>query len=125
MLGNTQSISCAFALRNQKSALLKFCDLKQMEFCVDFGAEDAARLTRCKVDFPVGENVRLRTKGARTGVDKPKDTKITLFQAGSDYSLSAKKKPRQKMPQLCACEIFVFVAQQTQTTPNAKNCGKE
>ncbi len=77
MLGNTQSISCAFALRNQKSALLKFCDLKQMEFCVDFGAEDAARLTPCKDD-------------------KPKDTKITLFQAGSDYSLSAKKKTAAK-----------------------------
>ena len=42
-----------------------------MEFRVDFGAEDAARLTPCKDD-------------------KPKYTEITLFQASSDYSLSAK-----------------------------------
>ena len=41
-----------------------------MEFRGDFGAEDEARLTPCKDD-------------------KPKYTEITLFQAGSDYSLSA------------------------------------
>jgi len=57
-------------LRNQKSALLKFFDLKRMEFRVGFGAEDEARLTPCKDD-------------------KPKYTEITLFQASSDYSLSA------------------------------------
>ena len=41
-----------------------------MEFCGDFGAEDAARLTPCKDD-------------------KPKYTEITPFKAGSGYSLSA------------------------------------
>ena len=41
-----------------------------MEFRVDFGAEDEARLTPCKDD-------------------KPKYTETTLFQAGLDYSLSA------------------------------------
>ena len=43
-----------------------------MEFWVDFGAEDADGLTPFKSD-------------------KPKDTEITLFQAGSDYFLLAKK----------------------------------
>ena len=42
-----------------------------MEFWVDFGAEDADGLTPFKSD-------------------KPKDTEITLFQAGSDYFLLAK-----------------------------------
>ena len=44
ILGNTQSIPCVFALRNQKSALYKFKDLKRMKFCAGFGAKDAARL---------------------------------------------------------------------------------
>ena len=42
-----------------------------MKFQADFGAEDEARLTPCEDD-------------------KPKDTEITLFKAGSDYYLSAK-----------------------------------
>ena len=41
-----------------------------MKFRGDFGAEDEARLTPCKDD-------------------KPKDAEITLFKAGSGYSLSA------------------------------------
>ncbi len=42
-----------------------------IEFRADFGVEDAVRLAPCKDD-------------------KPKDAEIMLFQAGSDYSLSAK-----------------------------------
>ena len=42
-----------------------------IEFRADFGVEDAVRLAPCKDD-------------------KPKDAEITLFQAGSDYPLSAK-----------------------------------
>ena len=42
-----------------------------MEFRADFGAEDEARLTPCEDD-------------------KPEDTEITLFKAGSGYYLSAK-----------------------------------
>jgi len=57
-------------LRNQKFSLLKFFDLKRMEFRVNFGAKDEARLTPCKDD-------------------KPKGIEITPFQAGSDYSLPA------------------------------------
>ena len=87
ILGNTQSISCVFALRNQKSALLKFCDLKLMEFRVDFGAEDEARLSPCKDG-------------------KPKYTEITLFQASSDYSLSAKGKHPLNNPLIFAKTKF-------------------
>jgi len=42
-----------------------------IEFRADFGAEDAVRLAPCKDD-------------------KPKDAEIMLFQAGSDYSPSAR-----------------------------------
>ena len=41
-----------------------------MEFRVNLDAEDEARLTPCEDD-------------------KPEDTEITLFKAGSDYYLSA------------------------------------
>ena len=70
ILGNPTRITSVFSLRKQKSALSKFCDLKRIEFCADFGAEDAARLAPCKED-------------------KPKYAEIMPFQAGSDYSLSA------------------------------------
>ena len=46
---------------------IKFCDLKQAEFCVIFGAKEFVRLSP-------------------TNDDKPKSTEIMPFKAGSDYS---------------------------------------
>ena len=58
-----------------------------IEFRADFGAEDAVRLAPCKDD-------------------KPKDAEIVLFQAGSDYSLSAKYN--EQCPQFCVSEPHNF-----------------
>lgn len=44
ILANPTRISCVFALFRQKSAHLKFFDLKRTKFRVDFGAEDEDRL---------------------------------------------------------------------------------
>ena len=55
------------ALHRQKSFTLKFFDLKGEEFRGVFGAKEFVRLTPTKDD-------------------KPKNTEIMPFQAGSDYS---------------------------------------
>ena len=61
----------AFLLSAIKNLLSKnFIDLKQMKFCVDFGAKDEARLVPCKDD-------------------KPQDAEIPPFKAVSVYSLLA------------------------------------
>ena len=61
-----------------------------MEFRVNFGAEDEARLTPCEDD-------------------KPKGAETTLFQAGSDYLLSARtnKSFRPMSEALAECRQFI------------------
>ena len=60
ILVNPLGFTAFYASHRQKSTSLKFCDLKRAEFCVIFGAKEAARLT------PAGD-------------DKPKSAKIKPF----------------------------------------------
>ena len=94
ILAKPTRISSVFALFRQKSAHLKFFDLKRMKFWEDFGAEDAGRLT------PVKD-------------DKLKYAEITPFQADLDSYCQAwfvrSKKTIKAEKSHIICDFSTFI----------------